>query len=259
MKKFIIILLLALIIVGCNSEPKRFNSEDYTPHRDIKPPAPAVNIKSDTNARDIAKDTLLVVPKTNSTSSNTTSYYRSGTYTFGYIYDIRASSTISRQSGLNQYSVKVVTHEDGSLNIVGPDDTPGKHNLLRAVVGQNMTISKPTTFFKYDLFYEQPHMMSFGHTEWVPVTLYIIKGELKAVRVDNHIYADTQVDLQIVKQNDVYRPSEENVVESNVYIVKKGDTLAKIARINGTTVDAIKKRNNLRTNIIHPNQKLYVR
>lgn len=44
-----------------------------------------------------------------------------------------------------------------------------------------------------------------------------------------------------------------------VYTVKKGDTLSKIAKANGTTVEAIAKRNNIKNpNYILVGQKLYV-
>ncbi|WP_071460875.1 3D domain-containing protein [Bacillus massilinigeriensis] len=45
---------------------------------------------------------------------------------------------------------------------------------------------------------------------------------------------------------------------SNVYVVKSGDSLYKIARMYKTSVSNIKKWNNLRTDIIYPNQRLRV-
>lgn len=44
----------------------------------------------------------------------------------------------------------------------------------------------------------------------------------------------------------------------NIYIVKKGDTLYKIANMYGTTVDNLKALNNLKNNILSIGQKLIV-
>lgn len=44
----------------------------------------------------------------------------------------------------------------------------------------------------------------------------------------------------------------------NIYIVKKGDTLYKIANIYGTTVDNLKALNNLKSNNLSIGQKLIV-
>ena len=51
-------------------------------------------------------------------------------------------------------------------------------------------------------------------------------------------------------------PSEKNQEQNNVYIVKPGDTLYRIANQNNTTIDAIKKLNNLTNNILTIGQKL---
>lgn len=45
---------------------------------------------------------------------------------------------------------------------------------------------------------------------------------------------------------------------SNVYTVKKGDTLYKISQQHNTSVANIKTWNNLKSNVIYPNQKLRV-
>ena len=44
----------------------------------------------------------------------------------------------------------------------------------------------------------------------------------------------------------------------NIYIVKKGDTLYKIANMYGTTVDNLKALNNLKNNNLSIGQKLYI-
>ena len=44
----------------------------------------------------------------------------------------------------------------------------------------------------------------------------------------------------------------------NIYIVKKGDTLYKIANMHNTTVDKLKKDNNLQSNLLSIGQELIV-
>lgn len=46
--------------------------------------------------------------------------------------------------------------------------------------------------------------------------------------------------------------------EFDAYVVKKGDSLYKIAKEYGTTVDNIKNANNLATETIYPNQVLFI-
>ena len=50
-----------------------------------------------------------------------------------------------------------------------------------------------------------------------------------------------------------------NAAKTVKYRVKKGDTLSKIARKHGTTVDKIKKLNNLKSDMIHIGQQLIVK
>lgn len=45
---------------------------------------------------------------------------------------------------------------------------------------------------------------------------------------------------------------------SGEYRVKAGDTLEKIAKSHGTTIDAIRRENNLSKDIIYPGQKLHI-
>ena len=53
-------------------------------------------------------------------------------------------------------------------------------------------------------------------------------------------------------------PTEKNQEQSNIYIVKPGDTLYRIAMQNNTTVDAIKSLNNLTNNIVTIGQELLI-
>ena len=49
-----------------------------------------------------------------------------------------------------------------------------------------------------------------------------------------------------------------NTSEEDIYIVKSGDTLYQIAKNNNTTVDAIKKLNNLSSNTLTIGQTLLI-
>ena len=53
-------------------------------------------------------------------------------------------------------------------------------------------------------------------------------------------------------------PSEKNQEQSNIYIVKPGDTLYRIALQNNTTIDALKSLNNLTNNILTIGQTLLI-
>ena len=53
-------------------------------------------------------------------------------------------------------------------------------------------------------------------------------------------------------------PSSSNIINNNIYVVKKGDSLYSIASKYNTTVDNIKKLNNLTSNILQIGQKLII-
>ena len=52
--------------------------------------------------------------------------------------------------------------------------------------------------------------------------------------------------------------SMRNMTDFNVYVVKKGDSLYKIAMAYNTTVDMLKNANNLGTDMIYPNQIIFI-
>ena len=47
-------------------------------------------------------------------------------------------------------------------------------------------------------------------------------------------------------------------ISSNVYVVKSGDSLYSIARRYNTTVDSIKSKNNLKSNLLSIGQRLFI-
>ena len=53
-------------------------------------------------------------------------------------------------------------------------------------------------------------------------------------------------------------PSTHKETASGTYVVKKGDTLGKVAKAQGTTVAALKKLNGLSSDVIHVGQKLRI-
>lgn len=52
--------------------------------------------------------------------------------------------------------------------------------------------------------------------------------------------------------------SMRNMTDFSVYVVKKGDSLYKIAMAYNTTVDVLKNANNLASEMIYPNQILFI-
>ena len=59
-------------------------------------------------------------------------------------------------------------------------------------------------------------------------------------------------------QGSFINKSYSNTTNSNQYIVKPGDSLYSIAKAHNTTVEELKKHNNLISNMIYPNQILFI-
>ena len=59
-------------------------------------------------------------------------------------------------------------------------------------------------------------------------------------------------------QGSFINKSYSNTTNSNQYIVKPGDSLYSIAKAYNTTVEELKKHNNLISNMIYPNQILFI-
>ena len=55
-----------------------------------------------------------------------------------------------------------------------------------------------------------------------------------------------------------YIPRDDLIVDSNIYTVKKGDTLYSIASLNNISVDELKRINNLSSNLINIGQKILI-
>jgi hypothetical protein len=54
------------------------------------------------------------------------------------------------------------------------------------------------------------------------------------------------------------RPTPNQTRKAKVYVVKAGDTVERIAKIHGTSVQAIKSENNLKNHLLKPGQQLRV-
>lgn len=84
------------------------------------------------------------------------------------------------------------------------------------------------------------------------------------IMMEDSIYAYTQDSLsrkpvtQIVEQAKV-ATNAKHTSSSVTHVVKKGDTLTKIATRYGVTVQSLKKRNNLRSDVIREGQRLKIR
>ena len=97
-------------------------------------------------------------------------------------------------------------------------------------------------------------------------TIYSISKEynvdISTIKKDNSLVSD----LLTIGQNLKIRTNEEVVeecfgedyIEDNKYIVKKGDSLYSIAKKYNTTIENIKKKNNLKTNTLSIGQKLII-
>lgn len=76
-------------------------------------------------------------------------------------------------------------------------------------------------------------------------------------RKDAEIKVEKEGNFIIVKINKISQENEEEISKKEFYYeVKKGDTLYRISREYNTTVDKLKKDNNLETNLILVGQKL---
>ena len=89
-------------------------------------------------------------------------------------------------------------------------------------------------------------------------TLYSIANKLgttvSELKKENNLTSNTlQIgEVLLIPTKEIYEEEE------NIYIVKKGDTLYSIAMANNTTVDELKKANNLTSNILSTGQLLKI-
>lgn len=98
---------------------------------------------------------------------------------------------------------------------------------------------------------------------------YIVKkgDSLWSIASKNNITVDNIKKLNNLSSNNLsvgqvlklsYNAENENIKESNIYTVKKGDSLWLIANKYGTTVDELKSANNLKSNTLSIGQTLII-
>ena len=110
--------------------------------------------------------------------------------------------------------------------------------------------------------------LSIGQVLKLPTTItestYTVKkgDSLYAIAKENNTSVDELKKLNNLTSNTLAigqvlkLPTSSSIKETSVYTVKKGDSLYSIARENNTTVDAIKKLNNITSNTLSIGQKL---
>lgn len=98
---------------------------------------------------------------------------------------------------------------------------------------------------------------------------YIVKkgDSLWSIAIKNNTTVDNIKKLNNLSSNNLsigqvlklsYNAENENIKESNIYTVKKGDSLWLIANKYGTTVDELKSANNLKSNTLSIGQTLII-
>ena len=97
------------------------------------------------------------------------------------------------------------------------------------------------------------------------ITYTVVKGDsLYGIAKKYNVSVNDIVSLNNLKTNNLYIgqllkiPTSSSGVSTNTYIVKAGDSLYSIARKYNTTVDIIKRNNNLTTNLLSVGQKLVI-
>ena len=119
-------------------------------------------------------------------------------------------------------------------------------NSLR--VGQTLILSKK----EEEPIEENTYVVKQGDTLYSIARIYNINvDELKNI---NNLTSDTLSIGQVLKLNNDNN-TDNNYIE---YIVKKGDNLYSIARKFNVSVDSIKRKNNLKTNVLSIGQSLII-
>ncbi len=104
--------------------------------------------------------------------------------------------------------------------------------------------------------------------EGAPTNTYVVQygDTLYKIASDNNISADELINLNNLTDYELYvgqilklpTLAGEEIIGENEYVVQKGDNLYAIARKNGTTVDELKRLNNLITNELQIGQVLKI-
>ena len=164
------------------------------------------------------------------------------------------------KKGDNLWSI--ARDNDISIDILIKDNGLSSNDLQ---IGQVLKIRKPNESITVveeciGPDYTQP-------TNLLPTLIYTVKkgDSLYSIAKQYNTSVSEIVSLNNLKSNNLQIgqvlkiPSTSNSPQpSNVYVVKKGDNLYSIARKYNTTVDSIKKKNNLTSNSLQVGQKLII-
>ena len=103
-------------------------------------------------------------------------------------------------------------------------------------------------------------MRQTPNTEAVLIEYGFIDNPRDLVKLENNLldYAEGVVKAVTKYIGIPYTPPNGSINDSNIYIVKKGDSLWSIANNNNITVDELKRINNLTSNLINIGQRLAI-
>ena len=103
-------------------------------------------------------------------------------------------------------------------------------------------------------------MRQTPNTEAVLIEYGFIDNPRDLYKLQNNLYDYAEGVVKAVTNyiGVPYIPKEETIVDTNTYIVKKGDTLYSIARTFNTTVDELKRINKLSNNVLSIGQTLLI-
>ena len=103
-------------------------------------------------------------------------------------------------------------------------------------------------------------MRETPNTEAVLIEYGFIDNPRDLYKLQNNLYDYAEGVVKAVTNyiGVPYIPKEETIVDTNTYIVKRGDTLYSIARAYNTTVDELKRINRLSNNVLSIGQSLLI-
>ena len=115
-------------------------------------------------------------------------------------------------------------------------------------LNSDMIMPGETLILPYNNYF--PYQVKTGDSLWIIAQKYNV--DLDMLKMFNNLETDYLSVGRIIK----IPSNTKNPRYMQTYVVKKGDTLWKIARMFNTTVDTIKRLNNLSSNLIRVNQVL---
>ena len=129
--------------------------------------------------------------------------------------------------------------------------------------GELLTNALLNSYFKYNSINTDTliiHKSNTNQIDTISREKTTFKQQIISTKIENsQIDFELPYDIEEEENNiTVVELIEIPIKEIKFYIVKKGDTLEKIAKINNTSVLAIKQKNSLKNDSLSVNQKLYI-